>query len=192
MHKQDPYTFTANAVDRLYVEWKKHPKLIVAVDFDDTLYDFHGTGNSHQRLITALKKCNQLGFYVVLWSASKPDRYAFMREFATFAGIEIASVNENPIPLPFGNDRKMYYNILLDDRAGLGQALDTLEITMSLIESQQVVSESGSDQEEAPKPQHDCSNYLLSQNKSYPRTCRACGLGPCKYQTWKTKANERK
>ena len=166
MIKQDPYSLTANAVDRLFLEWKKHPKLIVAVDFDDSLYDFHGVGNSHKRVIEALKKCNQLGFYVVLWSASKPERYAYMQEYALSVGVEIASINTNPIPLPFGNDRKMYYNILLDDRAGLGQALDTLEITMALIESQQP-HESGSDQEEAPKPQHDCSNYLLCQNKAY-------------------------
>jgi hypothetical protein len=47
--------------------------------------------------------------------------------------ITIASINENPIDLPFGNNGKIYYNILLDDRAGLGQALDTLNKTIELI-----------------------------------------------------------
>lgn len=32
--------------------------------------------------------------------------------------------------MPFGNHGKMYYNILLDDRAGLGQSLDILSQTL--------------------------------------------------------------
>lgn len=183
MNQQDPYTSTSKASQRLFKEWQKHPKLLVAVDFDDTLFDFHKVGNSHQRVITALKKCNQLGFYVVLWSASKPERFAFMREYAASVGVEIASINENPIPLPFGNDKKIYYNILLDDRAGLGQALDTLEIVIGMIESQ-TPCESGSDQEDqSPTVLYpDCSTYLLNIGRSYPRTCKACRLGPCLYQ----------
>ena len=28
-------------VDRLYKEWIKHKEIILAVDFDNTLYDYH-------------------------------------------------------------------------------------------------------------------------------------------------------
>lgn len=178
MSYQDPYTSTSKASQRLFKEWQKHPKLIVGVDFDDTFFDFHGTGNDHKRVIDVLKKCNQLGFHVVLWSASKPERFAFMQEYTRSLGIVIASINENPIPLPFGNDKKIYYNILLDDRAGLGQALDTLEIVIGMIENQPQY-DSGDKQAEVLRP--GCSNYLRTIGRAYPRTCGICKLGPCKY-----------
>ena len=40
--------------------------------------------------------------------------------------IKITGINANPIPLPFGNHGKIYFNILLDDRAGLSQSIDIL------------------------------------------------------------------
>lgn len=174
----DPYTNTVITAKRLFKEWQKHPKLIIAVDFDSTLYDYEQKGDTYNHIITVLKKCNQLGFYVVLWSASKPERFAFMQEYTRSLGIEIASINENPIPLPFGNDKKIYYNILLDDRAGLGQALDTLEIVIGMIESQPQC-DSGDKQAEVPRP--GCSNYLRIIGCAYPRTCGICKLGPCIY-----------
>ena len=49
-------------------------------------------------------------------------------------GIVLDSINKNPIPMPYGNHGKIYYNILLDDRAGLGQAYDTLTELLKMIE----------------------------------------------------------
>jgi len=174
----DPYTNTIVTAKRLFKEWQKHPKLIIAVDFDSTLYDYEQKGATHEHIITVLKKCDQLGFYVVLWSASKPERFAFMLEYAQSLGIEIASINENPIPLPFGNDKKIYYNILLDDRAGLGQALDTLEIVIELIEAE-LLCESKDTQDTSPPT--ICQTYLMNKGEGYPRTCPTCTLGPCKF-----------
>jgi len=179
----DPFTSTSKIVQRLHKEYKKHPKLIIAVDFDDTVYDFHGGGAHHDRVQQALLKCNELGFYVVLWTASAPERFAFMREYMQDIGVHISAINENPIELPFGNHKKMYYNILLDDRAGLGQSLDALEIFMDDIKSKPCA--------EAPESCSDdvnpiavalsnCSEALRIHGFAYPRTCKECGLGPCK------------
>lgn len=130
----DFYFSTNNAIARLFKEWQKHPKLIVACDFDDTVFDFHKHGTEHKDVLDLLKKCKELGFYITIFTASKPERYEFMRKFMIENGIEIDAINQNVIPLPFGNNGKIYYNILLDDRAGLGQAYTTLKTLVTLVE----------------------------------------------------------
>lgn len=182
----DPFSSTSNIVKRLHKEYKKHPKLVVAVDFDDTVYDFHKMGTLHERAINVVKQCAALGFYVVLWTASAPERFDFMKKYMADNGIHVDAINENPIKLPFGNNGKIYYNILLDDRAGLGQVLDALEIFVDNIRNDREPEAMASQPE---KPDMNpittqtlkCNTVLRQQGKSYPRTCKGCGLGPCKY-----------
>jgi len=129
----DTYFDTIFCAQRLYKEWEKHPKLIIACDFDETVFDFHKIGSTHSDIISLLKECKAAGFYVVLFSASKPERYPFMIEFMKEQGIEVDAVNKNVIELPYGNNGKIYYNILLDDRAGLFQAATILSILLNRI-----------------------------------------------------------
>lgn len=131
----DAYFDTKLCCDRLYEEWQKHPKLIIACDFDDTIFDFHQKGHSHDEIITLLKECKALGFYVVLFTASAPERYPMMLEHVKKLGIEVDAINKNVIELKYGNHGKIYYNILLDDRAGLFQAATTLRCLFQRINS---------------------------------------------------------
>lgn len=130
----DPFLSNELCIDRLYTEYQKHKKLIVAVDFDDTLRDWHGRGTSHELVINLMKRCKALGFYVVVFTASKPERHQFIKEYCTSKGIEIDSINKNPIDLPYGNDGKIYYNIFLCDRAGLRSSYYILEQVVGRIE----------------------------------------------------------
>ena len=185
----DPFSSTSNIVKRLHREYKKHPKLVVAVDFDDTAYDFHQQGEEHLRVLQVLRQCNELGFYVVIWTASAPERFEFMKEYMQQHQVHISSINENPIKLPFGNHKKIYYNILLDDRAGLGQALDALEIFIDNIHNDRKPAT------EAPTVNPiatqinlqdlaiaaNCNQLLEAAGLVHARTCIACGLGPCKH-----------
>ena len=136
MSQSDPFTSTAAIVARLHKEYAKHDRLIVAVDFDDTVFDFHAKTASHSRVLQTLRRCNSVGFYIVVWTASAPERFNFIQDYMGINNVHIDAINENPIKLPFGNHKKIYYNILLDDRAGLGQALDALEILLNDIEQQ--------------------------------------------------------
>lgn len=185
----DPFSNTSNIVKRLHKEYKKHPKLIIACDFDDTVYDFHKLGALHERAINVVKQCAALGFYVVLWTAAAPERFNFMKKHMQDNGIHVDAINENPIKLPFGNNGKIYYNILLDDRAGLGQALDALEIFLDNIWNDR---EPATD---APTVNPiatqinlqdlaiaaNCNQLLEAAGLAHARTCIACGLGPCKH-----------
>ncbi len=130
----DPYFDTIECAKRLKKEYDTHKKLIVAVDFDDTVFDFHNAGHDYMQVINLIRRCQNLGFYIVLFTGTHPDKWLNQAAYLKDKGIKVICVNENPIPLPFGNHGKMYYNILLDDRAGLGQAYTILDIVVSQIE----------------------------------------------------------
>jgi hypothetical protein len=179
----DPYLNISNCVERLYNEYKKHKRLVIATDFDDTCFPYHNKENTHKRVLDLLHRCQEKNFYIVCFTASLPVRYTMIQEFFKKEGITISGINQNPVPLPFGNHGKIYYNILLDDRAGLNSAVDTLETLLFLIDKE-------------PKPEYiadtnptsisDCSEILCKAGMSYPRTCKICGLGPCNPQKYKT------
>ena len=128
---QDPYLNVDTAIERLYQEWKKYGKIFLACDFDDTLYDFHKKGYSYPRVIDLIKECQVMGCYVVIFTGSEPEKYPMIREYCEQIGIKIDKINENAIPMPIGNNGKIYFNILLDDRAGLSAAYQTLSQALS-------------------------------------------------------------
>jgi hypothetical protein len=121
-------------VGRLFDEWVQHGKIIIAVDYDDTISPWKWNSVDDQEdmayVIELLKKCKYTGAYVVVWSACNPDRFDEIRGYCKDKGLEIDSINQNPIDLPYGKDKKIYANIYLDDRAGLKEALAILETTM--------------------------------------------------------------
>lgn len=129
----DPYFCTEFCVERLYKEYLTHKKLIVALDFDDTIFDFHNRGHSYAQVIDLILECQKLDFYIVIFTGTEPEKWPNIYNYCEKIGIKIASINKNPIPLPFGNDGKIYYNILLDDRAGIAQAYDILRKTICKI-----------------------------------------------------------
>ena len=130
----DPYLDTDLCVDRLLKQYYRSPKLIIAVDFDDTVYDFHKAGHSYPIVLDLLRRCKKLGFYVVLYTASAPDRHNYMVGYLGINGVAVDSVNANTVDLPYGKHGKIFYNLLLDDRAGLGQAVDVLRTVVEHIE----------------------------------------------------------
>ncbi len=124
----DPYFNTIRCVDRLYKEYSEHKKLILALDFDDTIFDFHGKGYSYDQVINLVLECQRdYGFYIVIFTGTPPEKWGDIYTHCQKLGIKIDSINKNPISLPFGNDGKIYYNILLDDRSGLGQSYEILK-----------------------------------------------------------------
>lgn len=130
----DPYASTGNCITRLLKEYETHKRLIVAVDFDDTVFDFHKAGHEYLGVLSLLRKCKELGFYVILFTGSPRAQWTTQCAHLAMLGVNVDTVNANPIAMPFGNDGKIYFNILLDDRAGLGQAFHVLNETISIIQ----------------------------------------------------------
>lgn len=121
-------------IQRLANEWHVHGRIVVAVDYDSTLFYWPTIENQEdiQKVIRILKDVQQVGAYIVVFTASSKERFNEIINHCNKIGINVDSINENPIPLPYGHDGKIFYNINLCDRSGLNEALDTLETAMCI------------------------------------------------------------
>lgn len=115
-------------VDRLFEEWKQHGKIIIALDYDDTISPWKLEGFSPDPVINAVREAQKTGAYVLIHTSCDPDRFEEIKEYCNSVGIKIDAINSNPISIPFGNATasKPYANIYLDDRAGLTEAREIL------------------------------------------------------------------
>lgn len=123
--------------ERLSGEWKTHGKIVIGVDFDSTISPYHTLDNQEDidRAIKILKDCQLVGCYTVIHTACNPDRHGDILSYCEKIGLKVDTINETPSELPIQYGRagsKPYCNIFIDDRAGLGQALDILEDCMIL------------------------------------------------------------
>lgn len=80
---------------RLLEEYKKYGKLIVAFDYDNTIFDYHNNGGDYSCVVNLL---------------------------SPFTSSRL-----------FPNSKKPYYNILLDDRAGLEESYEILKYVVDEI-----------------------------------------------------------
>jgi tRNA nucleotidyltransferase/poly(A) polymerase len=115
-----------HCVDRLTKEWLEYGKIIIAYDFDDTVYDYHNKGRKYDDVINLLRECKYHGAYFIVFTSCEEDKYDEMKMYLNDNDIPFDKFNEGMDFIPF-KGRKVYYNILLDDRAGLESAYTTLK-----------------------------------------------------------------
>lgn len=130
----DYYLNEHNCVERLVKEWRTYDKIVLAVDFDDTLFDFHKVGNTYNQVIDLVKRCQNIGCYTVIFTANDDiEHHKFIKQYLEEKGIYVDTINDNIECVPF-KTRKVYYNILLDDRSGLKSSYDILLKTVRRME----------------------------------------------------------
>ncbi len=118
-------------VNRLLEEWKQHGKIIISVDYDDTICYWNlDNRDDVERTIKLVQLAYETGAYIVIFTASNVDRYEEIQKHCEELKIPISAINKNPIDLPYGKSGKIYYNINLCDRSGLVEALNILEEAM--------------------------------------------------------------
>lgn len=120
----DRFLNPTNAYQRLKEEFLKYGKLIIAYDFDSTVYDYHHTGETYERVIDLLRRYKDHA-YLIVFTSSDEDRFEFIRGYLRENDIPFDAVNEDAPHITF-TGRKLYYNIMLDDRAGLSECYDLL------------------------------------------------------------------
>ena len=124
----DKYLKLNSAYERLWAEYNKYGSLIVAVDFDDTLYDFHGTGESYDMVQQLVRDLHSIGCKIIIWSGS--ENVNDMDKYLTKNSIPWDLINENLLingNWASGKDsRKVYANVYIDDRSGLEQVYNDL------------------------------------------------------------------
>lgn len=111
-------------------EWDEHGSLFVAFDFDNTVFDYHHKGFSFPAVEFLLRECKAAGLKLILFTAKETkeelDRCV---DYCKERGYEPDFINESPIM----NTKKPYYNILLDDRAGLDSVATVLSLVLTRI-----------------------------------------------------------
>lgn len=116
---------TEGAIKRLISEYETHGKLVVGFDFDNTIFDVYNKGINCSEVISLLQECKRLGFTLCLYTAElREDWFKWKIAYCKHFGIEPEYINESPL-LP--GTKKPFFNILLDDRAGLESAFQTLK-----------------------------------------------------------------
>jgi hypothetical protein len=125
-------TYTNKYVVRLRNEWEQHGKIIIGVDYDDTISPWKWTKEELQDTVNVIKEAQLVGAYVVIFTACSKDRYAEITDYVKSLGIRIDAINQNPINIPYGNESKIYANIFLDDRGGLEEAKEILRTCIYL------------------------------------------------------------
>jgi hydroxymethylpyrimidine pyrophosphatase-like HAD family hydrolase len=124
----DKYLQEDSAYERLWAEYHKYGSLIVAVDFDDTLFDFHGTGESYELIKQLIRDLHSVGCKIIIWSGN--ENINFIDKYLKDNCIPWDLINENIVvngEWVSGKDsRKVYANVYIDDRGGLKQVYNDL------------------------------------------------------------------
>lgn len=115
-----PYCSAERCFERLKREVEKYEYLIIGFDFDDTIYDYYKKGYDYSDVINLLKECKELGFILCLYTVEpSPEKLQWKINFCKELGIEPDYVNKSPVMM---STTKPFFNVLLDDRAGLESA----------------------------------------------------------------------
>lgn len=123
-----------NCKRRLLEEYYKYGKLIVAFDFDNTIYDYHKNGGDYSEVIQLLQDCSKLGFELILFTTEEDydNLLKKIHKVDSILGTFNYRINKSSI---FLESKKPYYNILLDDRAGLEESYEILKYVVDEIKS---------------------------------------------------------
>ena len=106
----DPYISDLNCIERLIYQWINHGSLIIAYDYDNTVFDYHNLGYRFDTVISLLRECKNYGAKFIVFSCSPKDRYEEMGKYLNDNNIPWDKINENIVELNDGNG-KIFYNI---------------------------------------------------------------------------------
>lgn len=133
----DQYLQPGANKQRLLKEYRLYGKLIIAYDFDNTVFDYHMDGSTYNNIIDLLRRCHKLGFYLIVFTCNHESKYEQISNYLKQCNIPYNAINENCLDIDFAHN-KIYYNILLDDRAGLISAYEDLKYVVEIIEREKM------------------------------------------------------
>jgi hypothetical protein len=121
--------------ERLLNEYRKYDRLIVGIDFDNTIKPID-PNNSCDEVVALLQRCSQdPKIALCLWSICQDEKEVTSKiNYCTQVGINIDYVITSPLQMGIGP--KQFFNVLLDDRAGLESAYYNLKYVLDNVESQ--------------------------------------------------------
>lgn len=121
----DPYMNETMVLDRLRREYKRYRKLIIAYDFDYTINNYRNENWEYSEVIKLLRDWKEHAYFIC-YTASNKERYEEIRNKTKEIRVPLDYINENAKGVNVPEGGKIYYNILLDDRSGLGECVKVL------------------------------------------------------------------
>ena len=74
----DQYLRVNSSYERLKSEYDKYGSIVVAFDFDNTVYDFfHKEGHTYDDVIQLLRNLKSIGCYLICFTASEDENCFF-------------------------------------------------------------------------------------------------------------------
>lgn len=120
-------------IERLKKELDTHGKLVIGFDFDNTIFDVHNRGGCYKEAIDILRRCKEHGWILCLYTSElREDWLQWKVNYCKHFGIEPDYVNESPL---LKGTKKPFFNLLLDDRAGLESAYGILKNVLNYADS---------------------------------------------------------
>lgn len=114
----DPFMNREVAKNRLREELKRYGSLIIAYDFDYTVHSYKDEDYTYEFMVNLLREWRPYAKYIV-FSASPRPRFPYIKGYLKSKGIPYDVINGEVLKRNY--TRKVYYNVFLDDRAGLGE-----------------------------------------------------------------------
>ena len=116
-----------NFYNRLDYYYEKYGQIILAYDFDDTVYDCRNLGRDYSELINLIRDMKQFA-YLIVFTARPEKEYDFVKQFLKENDVPFDTINDDAPQTPEDRRcRKIYYHILLDDKAGLTTPYNALK-----------------------------------------------------------------
>lgn len=126
----DEYLVLNAAYNRLKNEYEQYKSLVIAVDFDNTLFDFHKKGSTYNQVIELIRELKNANCSIIIFTANQDTD--FITSYCIENDIPIDGINVNP-PFFQCDARKIYYNAMLDDRCGLIQTYYELKTLINYL-----------------------------------------------------------
>jgi len=128
----DPFLDEDFAVQRLLTDYMRHGSIILAYDYDNTVFDWHKKGYSFELVVNLIKECRPYAKFIV-YTHSNDDRHDEIKKYLDEREIPWDTINEGIVWVNGKKEGKIFYSHFLDDRAGLKSAYYILEKTLAII-----------------------------------------------------------
>ena len=121
---------------KLYETYKEHNTIIVGVDFDDTVFSLDGIFDTLCSGVRGALLEGKDNITICLYTVADTQSLKYKVEMMKLWGIPARYVNKSPVSI--GDGSKPFFNLLLDDKAGLCESYRLLKDFNSLIKRYKV------------------------------------------------------
>ena len=131
-----PSTSASFLLTRLIHQYKKQDRLIIAYDFDDTVRPYWCSSCEYVKSVLRIAR-DTLNAYFIVYTCN--PNHDMITKYLDEEEIPYNSINQNA---PFIDESqisgKLFYNLFLDDKAGLKEAVEALDELCYLVYNKRI------------------------------------------------------